>query len=67
VNWFKRAILKSKFFFSIANYLKAELSSVFILSKCLALVGGHCGASDMAIYFINSQYEHLHIFKKGYY
>lgn len=43
------------------------LSSIFLLSKCNALIGGHCGGSDMAIYFNNCKYEYVHIYNCGIY
>jgi hypothetical protein len=51
------------------DYLKGReyLSSIILLSKCDSLIGGHCGGSDMAIYFNNCNYNYLHIFDCGTY
>lgn len=43
------------------------LSSILLLSKCNALIGGHCGGSDMAIYFNNCEYEYVNIYDCGVY
>ncbi len=51
------------------QYMKGKeyLSSMILLSRCDALIGGHCGGSDMAIYFNNCKYDYLHIFDCGVY
>lgn len=43
------------------------LSSMILLSRCSALIGGHCGGTDLALFFNNLQYEYVHIFNKGVY
>lgn len=43
------------------------LSSLYILSKCSVIVGGDCGASQMATFLSNGKYERMHIFDKGLY
>lgn len=51
------------------QFLKGReyLSSIYILSKCDGLIGGHCGGSDMAIYFNNNRYNYLKIYDIGVY
>lgn len=51
------------------DYLKGleYLSSLYILSKCSALVGGNCGASQLAGLLNNGNYERMYIFDKGLY
>lgn len=51
------------------QYLKGKeyLSSLKLLSCCNSLIGGHCGGSDLALYFNNCKYEYVHIYDKGVY
>ncbi|MDD3665054.1 MAG: hypothetical protein PHQ65_07305 [Bacteroidales bacterium] len=51
------------------NYWKGieYLSSVYILSKCVALIGGNCGAAQGAIYLNNHQYEFCDLINLGLY
>lgn len=66
---------KNDFLYSVSfdrendDYLKGReyLSSIILLSKCDSLIGGHCGGSDMAIYFNNCNYKYIHIFDCGTY
>ena len=46
---------------------KEYLSSIVLLSKCDAIIGGHCGGSDLALFFINCKYEYVHIYNCGTY
>lgn len=43
------------------------LSSLIILSRCDALVGGNCGGSRTALYMNNMKYEYWHLFDLGLY
>lgn len=43
------------------------LSSLYILSKCNALIGGNCGGSCAALYMNNGKYEDWDIFNLGLY
>ncbi len=49
------------------NYVKSieYLSSLVILSRCRALIGGNCGATLTALFFNNLHYEYTHIFNLG--
>lgn len=51
------------------NYLKGleYLSSIYILSKCFALIGGNCGASQGALYLNNLKYEFYELINLGLY
>lgn len=51
------------------NYYKSleYLSSVFLLSKCNALIGGSCGGTQAAIYMNGNQYEYKYLFDLGLY
>ena len=46
------------------DYLKGleYLSSIIIVSRCKALMGGYCGASNMALLYNGEQYERYKIF-----
>lgn len=46
------------------NYLKGleYLSSIIIVSRCKALMGGYCGASNMALLYNGEKYERYKIF-----
>lgn len=46
---------------------KEYLSSMKLLSCCDALIGGHCGGSDLALYFNNCKYDYVHIYNLGVY
>lgn len=41
------------------------LSSINLLSKCKYLIGGLCGASQMALIMNENPYEHVHLFDLG--
>lgn len=43
------------------------LSSIILLSRCTALVGGNCGGTMAALFFNNCHYEYTHIFNLGLY
>jgi hypothetical protein len=43
------------------------LSSIYILSRCVGLVGGNCGGSAAALYLNNFRYEFWHLFNLGRY
>lgn len=43
------------------------LSSIILLSRCSALVGGNCGGTMAALFFNNCQYQYTHIFDLGLY
>jgi hypothetical protein len=43
------------------------LSSICLLSKCDALIGGNCGGSAAALYMNNMKYEYWHLFDLGLY
>lgn len=49
------------------NYYKSleYLSSLVILSRCKALIGGCCGATMTALFFNNLSYEYTHIYNLG--
>lgn len=51
------------------NYRKGleYLSSMNLLSKCTALIGGTCGGGRFALYMNNGKYEYSHLFNKGVY
>lgn len=51
------------------DYLKGleYLSSLYILSKCNAIVAGNCGGSQAAVFMNNNQYEDRYIFDLGLY
>lgn len=51
------------------NKLKSleYLSSLYILSKCNALIAGNTGGSRMALYLNDNQYEYWHLFNLGMY
>lgn len=51
------------------NYYKSleYMSSIFLLSKCNALVGGSCGGTQAALYLNNNHYEFWHLFNLGLY
>lgn len=46
------------------NYLKGleYLSSIIIVSRCKALLGGYCGASNMALLYNGEKYEKFKIY-----
>lgn len=46
------------------NYLKGleYLSSIIIVSRCKALLGGNCGASNMALLYNGEEYERFKIY-----
>ena len=46
------------------NYLKGleYLSSIIIVSRCKALLGGYCGASNMALLYNGEKYERFKIY-----
>lgn len=46
------------------NYLKGleYLSSIIIVSRCKALLGGYCGASNMALLYNEEKYERFKIY-----
>ena len=50
-------------------YLKGleYLSSLQLLSRCDVLLGGNCGGACAALYMNNMQYEHVELFKLGFY
>lgn len=50
-------------------YLKGleYLSSLQLLSRCDALVGGNCGGACAALYMNNMKYEHVELFNLGLY
>lgn len=43
------------------------LSSLVILSRCSALIGGNCGGTSAALYMNNMKYEYTYIFNLGLY
>ena len=43
------------------------ISSLTILSRCNALIGGNCGGTCAAIYMNNMRYEYTHVFDLGLY
>lgn len=43
------------------------LSSIYILSKCNALIGGNCGGSCAALFMNNDRYEYCNLFDLGTY
>lgn len=43
------------------------LSSIFLLSKCTALIAGNTGGSCAALYMNNHQYEYWKLYQLGYY
>lgn len=43
------------------------LSSIYILSKCNALVGGNCGATQLAFLMNNFKYNYTEVFNLGLY
>lgn len=43
------------------------LSSIILLSRCDALVGGNCGGTLGAIFFNDEKYEFTHVFDLGLY
>lgn len=49
------------------NYWKGleYLSSIYILANCKALLGGYCGASNMALLFNGEQYERFKVYDLG--
>lgn len=51
------------------NYHKGleYISSLVILSKCSALIGGNCGGSQTAVFLNNGTYEFCHIYDLGIY
>jgi hypothetical protein len=51
------------------NYYKGleYLSSLYLLSKCNAFVGGNCGGSQAALYMNDGKYENWKIFDLGVY
>lgn len=46
---------------------KEYLSSLKLLSRCDGLIGGHCGGSDLALFFNNCKYDYVHIYNLGVY
>lgn len=51
------------------EYLKGieYLSSLYILSRCKALIGGNCTGTRIAIFLNDRTYEHLYVFDRGLY
>lgn len=51
------------------EYLKGieYLSSLYILSRCKALVGGNCTGTRIAIFLNDRAYERVYIFDRGLY
>lgn len=51
------------------NYLSGleYLSSIILLSRCAALVGGNCGGTLGALFFNDEKYEFVHVFNLGLY
>ncbi len=51
------------------DYLKGVeyLSSIYILSKCNALIAGNCGGSQTAVFMNGGAYEETHIYNLGLY
>lgn len=51
------------------NYLKGieYLSSIYLLSKCNALIAGNCGGSRAALYMNDMKYEYWKLFDLGVY
>lgn len=51
------------------NYLSGleYLSSIILLSRCTALVGGNCGGTLGALFFNDEKYEFVHVFNLGLY
>lgn len=43
------------------------LSSIILLSRCAALVGGNCGGTLGALFFNDEKYEFVHVFNLGLY
>jgi hypothetical protein len=43
------------------------LSSVYLLSKCDAFVGGNCGGSTSALYLNDGKYKYWYLFNLGFY
>lgn len=43
------------------------LSSILLLSRCTALIGGNCGGAMAALFFNNGKYQYTHIFNLGLY
>lgn len=43
------------------------LSSILLLSRCTALIGGNCGGTMAALFFNNGRYRYTHIFNLGLY
>lgn len=43
------------------------LSSITLLSRCHALIGGNCGGTMAAMFMNNNRYEYTHIFNLGLY
>ena len=43
------------------------LSSIILLSRCSALVGGNCGGTLGALFFNDEQYQFVHVFDLGLY
>lgn len=43
------------------------LSSIILLSRCTALVGGNCGGTLGALFFNDEKYEFVHVFNLGLY
>ena len=43
------------------------LSSIYLLSKCDALIGGNCGGSLAALFMNNKKYEYQFLFDLGLY
>jgi hypothetical protein len=43
------------------------LSSIWLLSRCDALVAGNCGGSTSALYWNNGNYRYWHLFDLGFY
>ena len=51
------------------NYYKSleYMSSLFLLSKCNALIAGSCGGSQAALYLNGNSYEYWYLFDLGLY
>jgi len=51
------------------NYFKGleYLSSIYLLSKCSALIAGNCGGSCAALYMNNMEFEYWKLFNLGFY
>jgi hypothetical protein len=43
------------------------LSSMYLLSRCNALIAGNCGGATSALYLNDGKYEYWHLFNLGLY